>query len=835
MPPTLLDRYDRLILRRPARTLVAVALVVGFFAWHVPDFRLDASADSLVLEHDEALDYYRSLRARYGSDEYLIVTYTPDRDLFSDAVLSDLRVFRDELAAMANVESVMSLLDVPLLRSPPVSLAELVQEIPTLENPETDRALARREFLSSPLYRDLMISPDGATTALQVNFRRDETWQALLRQRNELREKRLEGDLSVEERETLDLVSEQFEAHSMKLQARQDRDIAQVREIIDRHRDVAEIHLGGVPMIVSDSMDFIRHDLRTFGIGVLCFLVLILAAAFRRPRWVLLPMLACAAAAVITIGFLGLVDWPVTVVSSNFISLLLILTLSLAIHLIVRYRELHEQAPEADQHALVLEMVRAKAVPCFYTTITSMVAFGSLLFSGIRPVIDFGWMMVAGLVVAFLLVFTLIPAALVPLNPGEAASRRGLTDRITRYFARQISAHGPGILAASAVLALLSIAGISRLTVENRFIDYFKESTEIHRGMAIIDRELGGTTPLDVVLDAPAEFFAREAELWDDPLLADLGEDAAESGGITATSYWFNTRRLGDIAGVHSYLDSLPQSGKVLSLDTAMAMLRQVDEDIASDDLALAILYKKLPDEIRRVLLDPYLSPDGHQVRFALRVFESDPSLRRDVLLRDIHEHLTHEMGFDDEQVHLSGMLVLYNNMLQSLFRSQILTIGVVFSAILLMFLALFRNARMAGIAIVPNVFAAALVLGLMGWLGIRLDLMTITVAAIVIGIAVDDTIHYVHRFTREFGKDHDYRAAVERSHASIGRAMYYTTVTVTLGFSILALSDFVPTIYFGLLTGFAMLVALLADLTLLPLLIVRFRPLGPAAGSQPR
>jgi predicted RND superfamily exporter protein len=377
------------------------------------------------------------------------------------------------------------------------------------------------------------------------------------------------------------------------------------------------------------------------------------------------------------------------------------------------------------------------------------------------------------------------------------------------------------------VLAVLSVAGMTFLTVENRFIDYFKESTEIYRGMEIIDRELGGTTPLDVIVDAPTEFFERQEEIWDDPLLAEFGMDDAESGGITATSYWFNTSRLPDVSAMHEYLDSLPETGKVLSVDTAVEMLRQIEEEIVSDNFELSVLYNKLPDEIREILLRPYMSEDGNQVRFAIRVFESDPSLQREVLMRNIRHQLTDGFGYDESQVHLSGMLVLYNNMLQSLFRSQILTIGVVFLAILFMFAVLFRNLKMAAIAIIPNVFAALLVLGLMGWLSVPLDLMTITVAAISIGIAVDDTIHYVHRFTREFDKDHDYWAAVDRSHASIGRAMYYTTVTVTLGFSILALSNFVPTIYFGLLTGFAMLVALLADLTLLPLLIVRFKPLS--------
>jgi predicted RND superfamily exporter protein len=663
---------------------------------------------------------------------------------------------------------------------------------------------------------------------MQINFRRDETWHRLLKQRNELREKNLHTELTVEEQATLESVSAQFDAHSLKLRDQQSRDIARVRGIIDRYRGTAELHLGGVPMIVSDSIDFIRHDLLAFGIGVLFFLIVILAAAFRKPRWVVLPMLACAAAGVIMVGFLGLVDWPVTVVSSNFMSLLLILTLSLAIHLVVRYRELHEASPDAEQETLVREMVRSKTVPCLYTAITTMVAFGSLLFSGIRPVIDFGWMMAIGIAVAFLLVFSLMPAALVFLEPGQPHRRKDLTDRITRFFARQIRSHGTAILTTSTILTVFSIAGISFLTVENRFIDYFKKSTEIYRGMEIIDRELGGTTPLDVVIDAPALFFEQQEEIWEDPLLAEFGMDDAESGGITATSYWFNTGRLPDVANAHQFLDSLPETGKVLSIDTAIEMLRQVEEEIVTDNFELSVLYNKLPGEIRDILMRPYMSEDGNQLRFAIRVFESDPSLQREALIRVIRDRLTQDFGYDESQVHLSGMLVLYNNMLQSLFRSQILTVGVVFLAILFMFAILFRNMKMAAIAIVPNVFAALLVLGLMGWLKIPLDLMTITIAAISIGIAVDDTIHYIHRFTREFGKDHDYWAAVNRSHASIGRAMYYTTVTVTLGFSILVLSNFVPTIYFGLLTGFAMMVALLADLTLLPLLIVRFRPLGP-------
>ncbi len=819
--------YYGLVLRNPGITLLLIALVVVFFGYHTTSFRLDASADALVLENDEALDYYRSIRARYGSDDYLIITYTPNDDLFSDAVLQELRTLRDKLRGMTRVESVVSLLDVPLIKSPPVSIDDLQQEIPTLESPQTDREMARQEFLSSPLYRNLIISPDGKTTALQLSFRRDETWHRLLKQRNHLREKRLHSELSGKEREQLASISHQFDNYSTRLQEQQSRDIAEIRGIMDQHRKKAELYLGGVPMIASDSIDFIRHDLMTFGIGVLCFLILILTVVFRKPRWVILPMLTCFAAGVITVGFLGLIDWPVTVVSSNFVSLLLIITLSLMIHLIVRYRELHEQLPDATQQTLVWKTVRAKAMPCFYTAITTMVAFSSLLFSGIRPVIDFGWMMSIGVAVAFLLVFTLFPATLMFLKPGTPPNRNDLTNKITLFFVKLNKAYSSRIMIIFSALAILSIAGISFLTVENRFIDYFKDTTEIYRGMELIDRELGGTIPLDVIVDAPAEFFAEEEEEWDSPFEDGFRPDMEKKAGITATSYWFNTYQIKQVSALHQYLDSLTETGKVLSIATAMEILSQFDKQVVADDFLLAIFYKKLPEEVKQTLLQPYMSSDGNQIRFAIRVFETEPSLQRDVLLKKIRHHLTSKMNLEQDQVHLSGMLVLYNNMLQSLFRSQILTIGVVFLAIMLMFAILFRNLKMALIAIIPNLFAPALMLGLMGWLKIPLDMMTITIAAISIGIAVDDTIHYIHRFTREFHKDHDYWAAVNRSHASIGHAMYYTTITITLGFSILALSNFIPTIYFGLLTGFAMLTALLAALTLLPLLIIRFKPLG--------
>ena len=831
MLSTIKGLYIRLVLQNP-RTTIAISLLfcaaLGFFA---KDFKLDASADSLVLENDQALKYYRAIKARYGSDDFLVITYTPKQDLFSDRVIDDLARMKQQLLGLDRVESITSILDVPLTQSPPVSLGELSEGIRTLQTEGMDRSLARKEFLSSPLYRNLIISPDGKTTAIQVNLKRDKKYFEHLGQRNQLREKQINQALTDAEEQRLERISKRFRDYTHSLQDQQAELIADVRGIMDQHRTMASLHLGGVPMIAADSIAYVQNDLQTFGVGVIAFIVTILAIAFRKPRWVLLPMATCLLAGIAMIGLLGLLEWRVTVVSSNFISILLIITLSLTIHIIVRYRELHAKHPDQDQFTLIQKSIESKFLPSFYTAITTMVAFVSLIVSDIRPVIDFGWMMVLGITVAFILTFTFFPATLLLLKPGRPAQLRDITGKITAFLAHFIRRHSITTLVTAVVLLIISILGVNRLTVENRFIDYYKEHTEIYQGMLLIDRKLGGTTPLDVIIDAPAWFFeepdtsAAGADDLDLELELELELDADSEAGISATSYWFNYNMMEQIAEIHHYLDKLDETGKVLSIYTTVSMLEQLRDNQDLNDFFLSIIYKRVPDEIREALIAPYMTRDGNQIRFSVRVIDSDKSLQRDALLEEIEQHLVNDIGLQPQQFHLSGMVVLYNNMLQSLYSSQITTIGVVFLAILAMFVVLFKSIRLAILAIIPNMLAAAMVLGLMGLLGIPLDMMTITIAAICIGIAVDDTIHYVHRYKEEFPMDNSFWDAINRCHASIGRAMYYTTLIITLGFSILALSNFNPMIYFGLLTGFAMMMALLANLTLLPLFIALFKP----------
>ncbi len=818
-----LSLYDSLVLGHPVLTLLATALLVALLGSRAPEFALDTSSDSLLLQSDTGIRYYRAIRARYGSDDFLILTYTPSGNLFADAALAELGALRDELADAPGVASVVSILDVPLLQSPPLSPRELADGAPTLLSDRADREMAQEELTTSPLYRNRLMSPDGHTTALQINLEQDEAYARLLNRRADLREIRLERELHGEEEQELAQIEQRIRERRETQQAELQRTIAAVRGIVDDYRNGTELHLGGLPMIAADLVDFIRRDLIVFGLGLTVALVALLAVIFRRPRWVVLPLVTCAAAVTSMLGFLGLVQWPVTVVSSNFVSLMLILTLSLNVHLVVRHRELHRQQPGASQRELVRATVRNKFYPALYTALTTMVAFGSLVVSDIRPVIDFGWMMVIGMAMAFVLTFLILPASLMLFSPGRPPPGSDFTNRITGVFSRLVKSAPRATLAGYALVAAASVAGVLQLSVDNRFIDYFKQTTAIYQGMKVIDERLGGTTPLDVILDADPEFVSAQQEEQDQAdELALPGEP-----GLAARSYWYNATRSDIVREAHDHLESRQDIGKVLSLATTLEVIRQVMGEEELDNFQLSVIYKRLPEDVKEVLFEPYLAVEGHQTRIAARVYETSETLERDELLQSIRRYLAEDLGLGEERVHLTGLMVLYNNVLQSLLGSQITTAGVVTVAVLLMFWVSFRSLPVAAVALVPNLVAAAAVLALMSAMGVPLDIMTITIAAIAIGIGVDDTIHYVYRFQEEFAKDGDYDAAIDRCHRSIGHAMYYTSITIMLGFSILALSNFVPTIYFGLLTGLAMAVALIANLSLLPLLFSRLRVLG--------
>ena len=877
--------YRHWVIDKPWQVLVLVAVMTAWAVTVIPKTTLDASADSLLLQGDPSLADFRDVSERYGAAEFLLLTWQPEGELLSDESLMPLSALANELRALPGVLSVVTALDVPLVESPRKSLSDVLGDnpLPTLSDPATDRALAIEELKNSVIYSELLASKDGTLSAIQVNLEPFTAYDQALKTREALRVVQVERNLTEPELVQLEEAELAVKAASAQAMALRSELVASVRLIAERYRQHADIFVGGVPMIASDMVAFVRSDLVVFGAAIVGVMMLVLAVVFQRARWVAIPVVTCIVTVAVVLGILAAIDWRMTVISSNFVAVLLIISLSIAIHLVVRYREIHQSNPDMLDADRIEAAMAAMAVPCLYTGLTTIVAFLSLLVSRIQPVIDFGSMMTLGIVLALIFAFTVVPAMMRVWPAGKPMVHTADQKPFTRHFARWVDERGGLILTVTAALIVTVTLGVSQLKVENRFIDYFKETTEIYQGMELLDAELGGTIGFDITLAAPEEidlfgdlglggsdtetrlddFADDDPFLEDDPFAAsseaapfasdddpfesdgdifaedDLfadGDLLSDSTGVEKTqeagftpSYWFSLQGRQEIAAVQKYLQSRDEVGKVMSLDTLFSTVEVLfNGPIGSVELAL--VQRSMPADIADLLQTPYFDAERSEARISLRVKETSKTLRRDAFLRQVKDDLINELGIEEERITMSGMLVLYNNVLQSLFASQIMTLGAVFAVILVMFYLLFRSLSLALLALAPNLLAAGLVLGIMGLANIPLDIMTITIAAIVVGMGVDNCIHYVHRFKREFVIDKSYTAAMHRCHLSIGRAMYYTTLTVVVGFSMLILSNFKPSTYFGALTAVAMIAAVLGALLLLPRLIVLLKPLGPEA-----
>jgi uncharacterized protein len=814
--PWYIRLYLNTVLGKPWIFVTLAVAFAAFFGFYIKDFTLNASSDAIVLENDKDLRYYDYTREVFGSDDYIIVTVTPrEGTLVSDENIARLAEMSAEFEAMPSVQSVTSILNVPLFHSPDVPLMLLADGYKTLAD-DADRSLALEDLTSSPLYTNYLISEDGKTTAIQVTFNDNpDEFTAVEKRRRELRDKRKEERLTADERAELKQLEQDYAEQYAALVKENNESIEKVREIVARYQDLGALHIGGVPMIMADIISYVRGDIITFGYAVTLVVIVVLALLLRRVKWVLLPTAVCLFTVITMIGYMGYTGWAGTIVTSNFPSLLFVIALADVLHVTVHYRELYARYPDWTNRKLVLQAARDVALPCFYTTTTTMVGFGSLIVSGIRPVMDFGLIMAMGVVLAFVFSFSFFPAGLILFPKGQRlpVGLAELKESPLVVFGHFTERHRYWIIAATVVLLAFCAVGASRLEVENRFIDYFHKDTEIYQGMSIIDQRLGGTTPLEIVLEANPEKFSED-EL---------------------RNFWLKEENREIMNAVHTWFEDLPDTGKVLSPVTMERVIEKVNDGKHVPTPVILLALQQIPTEIEEAVVGPYLSSDRTQVRFATRVQETDQSLSRKDLMATIHEHFETSELFADGSIepHATGVFVLYNNMLQSLYDSQIATIGAVFGVVWLMFLMLFRSLRIATIAIMPNVLPIMLVLGTLGWSGTPLDLMTIMTAAITLGLAVDFAIHYVHRFKHEFREHGNYVAAMYRTNNSIGRALYYTTITIVLGFSILTFSHFIPSIYFGLFTSLSIVVAFLAAVTILPLLFILWKPLGPETSAQ--
>ncbi len=818
--------YKKLIIDFSKLTLLIIAGIIIFSFYQAKNFNLDASSDALLLEGDKDLKYLREVNERYGSKDFLVLTYAPVSSFIEKETILNLQLLKSKIEKLTWVESVVTIIDVPLLKSTDEGLMERLINYKTLAYPEIDRKRGFEEILNSPIYKNYVISEDGKTSGIIVYLKKDERLQEYIKIKDKYFNQSSEIGLTKEEKKNYKNFLKEYEDYKNLYNIRNHQNINEIRDVINKYGENAKIHLGGIPMIADDMMSFIKSDIIIFGIGVFIFIVFTLWYIFKNIKWVVMPLLGCSTSVIIMLGLLGLIGWKVTVISSNFIALMLILNMAMNIHVTVRFLQLRKEFPMLSKNEAVLESSRKMMLPILYTVLTTICAFLSLVFSGIKPIIDFGLMMTIGLIVSLFVTFLLLPSLLSNFSSeNEIKIKDTEKSLITSLFATIAKKNNYLIFATTAIIFIASIIGIAKLEVENSFINYFDKETEIYKGMKKIDENLGGTTPLNIILKFPVK---KNKKIEDDEFSE--WEEETESNEDKA-KYWFTRDKMDKILKVHDYLDTLPEIGKVLSFGSIL----RVAEDLNKKELQsleIAVLYSKIPEEIKKEIVSPYISVDKDEARISVRIKDSLKDLRRNDLIQKIEREINIKLGFDKEEYNLSGVLILFNNLLQSLFKSQILTLGVVMVGIFGMFFILFRNITLSFIGIVPNFLAAFFILGIIGLMKIPLDMMTITIAAITIGIAVDNSIHYIYRFKEEFRKINDYEKTLERCHSTVGIAILNTSITIVFGFSILVLSNFIPTIYFGVFTGLAMLLAMISVLTLLPKLILIYKPFGEVANK---
>ena len=819
--------YKNYIFKFPKTILAVLIGFLFFFIYFANNLIIDASSDTLILEGDKDLAYTQIVNKRFYSPDFLILAYTPKEDLFSKNTLKNIENITVRISELEYVENVTSILNAPILLSPPKPISELVENIPTIKSENIDLNLVKEEFINSPLYSDNLVSKDFKTTSIIINLKEDLKGRNLRDDRNLLREKKSISNLNDKEREKLLELEQMYNNHKIIVKELNAKTIKEIRSIIKPIQDKEIIFLGGLGMITNDVIDYVKQDLKIFGFSILLFLIITLVIIFRQIRWITIPIITCSFSVIVTSGVLGLFGWNITIISSNFISLQLIFTMAITIHLIVKYRELYSSNIYKNQKELLFATLTSMAKPCFYTVATTIVGFSSLVFSDLLPVINFGWMMSIGILISLISSFILFPVLQLNLNKVEPNYSFEKMFPLPKIFSKISNFIGNKIIIIAFLILIFGIAGIIQLRVENSFIDYFKNSSEIYKGMKLIDQKLGGTSILDITVDLEDDFqekiYIDDNDVFDEDEFDFLDEGAEENN--SSSNLFFTSSKMKLIDDIHNYLDKQPEIGKVMSFATLLKVGKELNNKTDLDIIQLALLYSELPNKYKNIIVSPYLSIDDNQAKFSIRIKDSMPGLRRNEFIKRLKIEIPEEVNISKERIHYSNVLILYNNMLQSLFKSQILTLGTVITLLLLMFLILFKSLKISLIALFPNIISISLVLGFMGWFKIPLDMMTITIAAISMGIAVDNTIHYVYRFRNELKKDNNYSLSLYRTHTSIGFAMYYTSVTIIIGFCILIFSNFIPSIYFGILTSLAMLMALLSSLILLPQLLVLFRP----------
>nr|WP_314891388.1 MMPL family transporter [uncultured Campylobacter sp.] len=914
-----MKKIFRLIVAFPKITLALFTALALFFGYYSTKLEIDASSQTLLLDNDEDLQIWREVSKRYETPNFLVVAYTPAGDLLAPETVRKIAQMDAAFSKLDFVASVTDITNVPLLLNKGGGMSELLKHIPTLTDADVNLTAARREFATSPFYASNLVSADLRTTAILINLRPQTRYEELLRVRDGAKsaleqaehEANHSGAQISQLKDALKVAEQNFKSYRDELREKDHRDIMALRALIagfEKEFTGDRLFLGGLNMIADDMVGYVRSDLATYGLGALVLLLACFWLFFRQAKFILLPLIICAYSVVLAAGLFGFLSFEVTVISSNFIALQLIITVSVCIHLIVAYREFSARFHAFSQRQLVYAVLRERAMPCFFAIFTTVIGFMSLIFCDIKPVISLGIMMSVGISISLVTAFGVFGAvmSLLPRTHNNRSFEQHF--KFTLWCAETALRSRGAVYGVCAAAVIFGLYGISQLRVENSFIGYFKKSTDIRAGMEVIDTNLGGTIPLDIVVkfksasgvdsasgsensasgsanskngenSNPAgqnsiahnsatqnstataqnsiagnsipQSSVAAAQNLNDQNFSEQGSAAATQPSDAANleqnstasddfgdfeaeyaanenkpQYWFTSEKMRIISKIDDFLKDKNVTGhefigNVSSLASLLKLGKQINQGRNLDDLSLALIYSEMPANYREMVLSPFVNIKANEAHFSVRTIDSDPRLRRAKFLKDLQSGLNSLLAGEQASAQISGIMVLYNNMLQSLMSSQIDTLGITVLVLFVLFVIIFRSFSYALIAIVVNLIPLCACFGIMGVAGIPLDIMSITIAAISIGIGVDDVIHYIYRYKREFARSGDEATAIRASHASIGYAMYYTSFAIILGFSVMMMSNFWPTIYFGMLICLVMSLLLLGALIILPSLIM--------------
>ncbi|MEP1445011.1 MAG: MMPL family transporter [Paraglaciecola sp.] len=780
--------------KKPLLTVVAVLLITLCLGWFVQYFKIDASAETLLVKDNRLYIQSQVMNERFSPDEFILLAYEPkNHDLFSDQTFEDIQLLSAKLKTLPRVQSVTHILNVPLLSQMNELDPNLVASDWTWLSKQFSHQTMRQTFDQHPIFTDLLVNQKMSATSIQVIFKKHPELSEIESDIINLNKKRLTQEFTPEDEEKVQQLKAQADPIRQEVNIQREQEIQQIYAFADTVKNNARVYLGGSYVLGHQLINIIRADLKLFGSAIGLAICMMLFILFRSWRWVVIPIACCATSVVMTMGLFGIFDLRTTVISSNFIALQLILTLAICVHLIVQYRQLASDDAKATQAQLVSQTLRQKIKPCFYAGITTSVGFGSLIFSGIQPVVSFGWMMIIAMLVSIGLSLIFLPALLCLFPRSQAMAPNKISQRFVQWVSVITLKHSTKVVVVFAVITAIAILGVFRLSVENSFLNYFAKDTKVRQELTFIDQQFGGSTPFDIIIDVPENMQKTDLAL--------------------------SAKSIQQLQIIQTILKQYPASGNTTSVVNFTELAMKLNQGRPLTEYELTAIYHLVDENLRESLLGSYFSIENQQLRLSSRVKDSTEGFNRKEYLENLRIDLE-KNGIAEDQYQFTNLFVLYQDILQRLFNSQILTLGIVYIALLLVMWVLFKRLSVALIALIPNVICTLVILAVMGYANIPLDLMTITIAAIAMGIAVDDTIHFVHHY---LNGDASPTKAVKQAYFSVGYAMLFTTMIICVGFALLAFSDFVPSMLFGLLTALAMIAALITDLTLLPALLTHY------------